>query len=220
MLLRRSLSWIIALAISPGVLMAQAPASPTSATQADAQLSRIWAGVQQAQARLTTACGTMTETRTSSLMVKPLVLHGKFCATRTNQFMLEYLAPNPMHLQWNGDSLIITAANGKTQVLHLGKDVRKVQSSFSGKNSLDSLKQNFTITTSENSRDYEMKLVPRTQHMRHRLNELIVTLNKQNFLPRTLQVDGSNGVQSLFTLHLTSVNSQLPADTFEGIQTK
>ncbi len=157
----------------------------------------------------------MTENRTSTLMVKPLVLRGKFCAEGTNRFMLEYSKPNPMQILLNGDSLNITTADGQTQEMNIRRDVRHVEASLRGKKSLDSLKKNFTITAQENSRDYALKLVPRTQSLRHRMNYLVVKLNKQDFLPRSIEVNGKNGVTSVFTLDMTSVNRKLPENTFE-----
>ena len=157
----------------------------------------------------------MTENRTSTLMVKPLVLHGKFCAEGTNRFMLEYFEPNPIQILLNGDSLYITTADGKTQEMDISHDIRRVESPLSGKSSLDSLKKNFTVSAQENSRDFEMKLIPRAQSLRHRLNYLVLKLNKQDFLPRSIEVDGKNGVTSVFTLDMTSVNRKLPEDTFE-----
>ncbi len=210
MILRRGLCSVFVILISSGALTAQS----------NDLLTRIWVGVQQAQAKFTTGCGTMVETRTSVLMVKPLVFHGKFCAEGTNRFMLEYFEPNPMHILLNGDSLNITTADGKTQRMNVSRDVRRAQSSFGSGSSIDSLKKNFTVSAQENSRDFAMKLVPRTKSLRHRLNYLVVKLNKQDFLPRSIEVDGKNGVTSVFTLDMTSGNRNLPENTFEGIKTK
>ncbi len=210
MILRRRLICIVAILLASGGLTAQS----------DDLLTRIWTGVQKAQAEFTTDCGTMVETRTSRWMAKPMVLHGKFCAEGTHRFMLEYFQPNPMRILLNGDALDITTAGGKTQGMNIGRDVRRVQSSLSGKNSIDALKKDFTITTQENSQDFAMKLVPRTPNLRHRLNYLAVKLNKQNFLPRSVEVDGKNGVNSVFTIHMTARNKKLPEDTFKEIQPK
>jgi outer membrane lipoprotein-sorting protein len=149
--------------------------------QSDDLLTRIWTGEQQAQAKFTTACGTVTEVRTSRLMVKPLILHGKFCAEGTNRFMLEYFEPNPMRIR---------------------------------------LKKDYNITTQENNLDFEMKLIPRSEYLRHRFNYLVVKLNKKDFLPRSLEVDGKSGVNSVFTFDITSVNIKLPEETFEVLKTK
>jgi hypothetical protein len=190
---------------SPGLL----------AAQSDDLLTRIWAGVQQAQTKFTTGCGPVTETRTSRLMVKPMVLKGKFCAEGTTRFMLEYFEPNPMRIRFNENYLNVTTDGGKTEVFDIGSGVRRAQSSFSRENSIANLKKNFTITAQESSREYEMKFVPRTGDFRRRLNYLVVKLSKKDFLPRYLEVDGKSGVNSVFAIDITSVNTKLPAETFE-----
>jgi hypothetical protein len=201
---------IFAILISPALLTAQS----------DDLLTRIWAGEQQAQAKFTTACGTVTEIRTSRLMVKPLVLHGKFCAEGTNRFMLEYFEPNPMRIRLNENYLNVQMGDGKMQAMDIGSDIHRVQSSFTGPKSIETLKKDYTIATQENSLDFEMKLIPRSESLRHRFNYLVVKLNKRNFLPRSLEVDGKSGVNSVFTFDITSVNTKLPEDTFEVLKTK
>jgi len=188
--------------------------------QSDDLLTRIWTGEQQAQAKFTTACGTVTEVRTSRLMVKPLILHGKFCAEGTNRFMLEYFEPNPMRIRLNESYFNVTADGGKTQVMNIGGDIRRVQSSFIGPKSMENLKKDYNITTQENNLDFEMKLIPRSEYLRHRFNYLVVKLNKKDFLPRSLGVDGKSGVNSVFTFDITSVNIKLPEETFEVLKTK
>jgi outer membrane lipoprotein-sorting protein len=199
---------LLALLIFPGVLAAQ------STTQSDDLLSRIWEGVQQAQKNYTSSCGTITETRTSSLMVRPLVLRGKFCAEGTARFSLDYFEPSSMRIRFNENYLNVTSG-GKTEVMEIGKTVRRAQSYFGRDNSLENLKKNFTITAQEGSRDYQMKLVPRTDTFRRRLNYLIIQLSKQDFFPRSLEVDGKSGVNSVFVIDVSSMNPKLPPDTFE-----
>jgi outer membrane lipoprotein-sorting protein len=198
---RRSL---LAFVILPGVL----------AAQSDDLLTRIWDGVQQAQKKYTSSCGTITETRTSSLMVKPMVLRGKFCAEGTTRFALEYFEPASVRIRYNENYLNVTTGD-RTEVMEVGGSVRRAQSYFSRENSIGNLKKNFTITVREDSGDYEMKLVPRTDNFRRRLNYLAVKLDKRNFLLRSLEVDGKSGVNSVFVIDVTSLNPKIPAETFE-----
>jgi hypothetical protein len=65
-----------------------------------------------------------------------------------------------------------------------------------------------------------MKLIPRPEALRRRFNYLVVKLNKRDFLPRSLEVDGKSGVNSVFNFDITSVNKILPEDTFEVLKTK
>jgi outer membrane lipoprotein-sorting protein len=192
------------LLIFPGVL----------AAQSDDLLSRILEGVQQAQEKYTSSCGTLTETRTSTLMVKPLVLRGRFCAEGTTRFALDYFEPSSERIRFNENYLNVTT-DGKTEVTDIGKSVRRAQSYFGRDNSFGNLKKNFTITAQEDSRDYQMKLVPRTDTFRRSLNYLVVKLDKRDFFPRSLEVDGKSGVNSVFVIDVNSMNPKLPADTFE-----
>jgi outer membrane lipoprotein-sorting protein len=200
----RSLFVLSALFIFPGVL----------AAQSDDLLGRIWQGVGQAQQKYTSTCGTLTETRTSSLMAKPLVLRGKFCAEGTTRFSLDYFEPSSMRIRFNENYLNVTTG-GKTEVIEIGKGVRRAESYFGRENSLANLRKNFTITVQEDSRDYQMKLVPRTDTFRRRLNYLVVKLDKRDFFPRSLEVDGKSGVNSVFVIDVSSMNPKLPPDTFE-----
>ncbi|HEV2619027.1 MAG TPA: outer membrane lipoprotein carrier protein LolA [Acidobacteriaceae bacterium] len=208
--LRRGVCWLFAILMGGRVLVAQT----------DDLLARIMTGEQQAQAKFTTACGTVTEIRTSRLMVKPMVLRGKFCAEGTDRFMLAYGAPNAMEMRLNGNYLNIKAAGTKTQVMDIGGDVRRIQSSFGGQNSMEHLKKDFTVTAQENNLDFELRLVPRAETLRRKFNYLVVKLNKRDFLPRSLEVDGKGGVNSVFTFDISSVNIKLPEDTFEVSRTK
>jgi outer membrane lipoprotein-sorting protein len=199
---------LLALLIFPGVL----------AAQSDDLLGRIWEGLQQAQKKYTSSCGTITETRTSSLLVKPLVLRGKFCSEGTTRFSMDYFEPSSMRIRFNDNYLNVTTG-GKTEVLEIGKSVRRAQSYFGRDNSLGNLKKNFTITAQEDG-DYQMKLVPRTDTFRRRLNYLVVKLDKKTFTLRSLEVDGKSGVNSVFVIDVNSMNPKLPADTFEVYKPK
>jgi outer membrane lipoprotein-sorting protein len=205
----RLLSALLTLFIFPGV----------SASQSDSLLNQVWDGIQQAQKKYTSMCGTITETRTSDLMVKPLVLHGKFCAEGTTKFSLEYVEPSRMSIRFNENYLNVTSG-GNTQVSEIGKNVHRVESYFGGENSLGNVKKNFTITVHEDGPDYQMKLVPRTNTFRDKLNFMVVKLDKKNFLLRSLEVDGKSGVNSIFIIDVNSMNPKIPKDTFEVYKPK
>ena len=205
----RLLTALLAFLIFPGVL----------AGQSDDLLNRVWDGIQQAQKNYKRMCGTITETRNSSLMVKPLVLRGKFCAEGTTKFALDYFEPSSMRIRLN-DNYVNVTAGGNTEVTEIGKSVRRAQSYFGGENSLGNLKKNFTVTVQEDGRNYEMKLVPRTNTFRDRLNSMVVKLDKKDFMLRSLEVDGKSGVNSVFAIDVNSMNPKIPAEMFEVYKPK
>jgi outer membrane lipoprotein-sorting protein len=204
MILRSRLCGLLAFLVFPGAL----------AAQSDDLLTHIWDGVQQAQKTFTSGCGTIVETRTSSLMVRPMVLHGKFCAEGTTRFALEYFEPHPLRILFNENYLNVTIGS-RTEVIDVGSNVRRAQSYFSRENSIANLKKNFIITVQEDGGSYDMKLVPRSEAFRRRLNYLVVKLDKRDFLLRSLEVDGKSGVNSVFAIDVNSVNPKIPAETFE-----
>jgi outer membrane lipoprotein-sorting protein len=217
----RLLSALFSLLIFPAALAAQSDSNglpsnglPSNDLPSNDLLNRIWDGVQQAQKKYTSSCGTIVETRTSSLMAKPLVLRGKFCAEGTTRFELEYSEPARVRIRYNENYLNVTTGD-KTEVLEVGSSVRRAQSYFSRESSIGNLKKNFTITVQEDSQDFAMKLVPRTDAFRRRLNYLVVKLDKRTFLLRSLEVDGKSGVNSVFAIDVNSLNPKIPAETFE-----
>jgi outer membrane lipoprotein-sorting protein len=214
MVARIKLRALVAILIFPGVLAAQSDDPHSGDIHSDDLLNRIWEGVQQAQKKFTSTCGTITETRTSNLLAKPMVLRGKFCAEGTTRFALEYFEPASVRIRYNENTLNVTTG-GKTEVMEVGGSVRRAQSYFSRDNSIGNLKKNFTITVQEDSGDYEMKLIPRTDNFRRRLNYLLVKLDKGNFLLRSLEIDGKSGVNSVFSVNVNSLNPKIPAETFE-----
>jgi hypothetical protein len=125
-----------------------------------------------------------------------------------------------MRIRFNTDYLNVTNGDGNTEVLDIGSGVRRAQSAFSRENSIEGLKKNFTIVAQENSREYELRFVPRTEAFRRRLNYLVVKLDKRDFLPRSLEVDGKSGVNSVFLINFTTLNEKLPAETFEVYKPK
>jgi outer membrane lipoprotein-sorting protein len=208
--------WIrIAVAVFPAFLCDQLCA------QSNDLLTKIWNGVQQAQTKNTSGCGKITETRTSKLLVKPLVFHGTFCAEGLDRFALEYSEPDPIRIRFNGDYLNVTTGGGKnTEVIEVGTNVRRTQAYFSKENSIENLKKNFAIEAREAGGVYILTLAPRSGRFGNTLNHIVVQVGKEDFLLRSLEVDGKNGVDSVFQIEITSVNTKIPPSMFEVYRPK
>ncbi len=86
MIPRFRLCGLLAFLLFPGML----------AAQSDDLLTRIWDGVQQAQKKYTSGCGTITETRTSSLMVRPMVLARQVLCRGHNPILAGILRTTPV----------------------------------------------------------------------------------------------------------------------------
>ena len=191
------------------------------AAQPNDLITQIWNGVQEAQAKHSSGCGKIVETRTSKLLAKPMVFRGTFCADGMTRFALEYTEPDPIRIVFDKDYLNVTTGGGKhTEAIDVGAKVRRTQSYFSKENSIANLKANFTITAREEGKLYEMKLVPITGRFRPKLNYIVVKLSKQDFLLRSLEIDGTSGVNSVFQIDLTSLDAKIPPGKFEVYRPK
>lgn len=201
--------WLITVAVL-GVSVCPGGQRPTDAN--DALLKLIWDGVQEAQKKYSTGRGTITETRTSMLLARPLVFHGKFFAAGLTKFSVEYSGPEPVRVVFNQDYLNVTTGRERpnTEVIQIGDHVRRTQAYFSRDNSLANLKQSFVISAREEKAAYEMKLAPRSARFKKRINYVIVRLSKPGFLLRMLEVDGTSGVNSRFDIQLDALN--VPVD--------
>jgi hypothetical protein len=200
----------------PGLVFAQASSGP-SPEKSDQLVLRIWNGVQGAQKKYLTSCGIITERRTSKLLVKPLVFRGKFCAAGMTKFALEYSEPEPISIRFNEDYVNVSTGPGArtTQVLKVGHHVRKTQAYFSRDKSIENLRKNFVIEARDDGRVYEMKLVPRSERFKSRVNYVTVKLGRDDFLLRSLEIDGKSGVNSVFTIQITALNLEISEDTFK-----
>jgi hypothetical protein len=221
----RFVKWtvLVAVGLAPGPAFgppparAQAPALAPARKDADDLLMRTWNGIQEAQTKNTTGCGTIVETRTSTLLRVPMVFHGRFCASGMDKFFLEYSDPEPVRLIFNRDYLnVTTGKSGKTtEVMKIGSHVKRTQAFFSKENSIRNLKEAFAITAKETPGTYEMRFVPRSQRFKQKLNYLVVTLNRDNFLLRSLEIDGKSGVNSVFRIQIESLNIRLGEELFK-----
>ena len=181
-------------------------------------LQQVWDGVQTAQKKYPSSCGTVTETRTSALLARPLTFHGKYCAEGMNRFSLEYGGPQPVRLLYNDGYLnVTTSRDGKstTEVMQIGEQVRRTQAYFSRDKSIQNLKRNFTIDLREDGKVYEMKLVPRSGRFSNRVNYIVVKLLKDSFLLSSIEIDGKSGVRSVFDIQVTQLNPKIDEELFK-----
>jgi outer membrane lipoprotein-sorting protein len=184
-------------------------------------LTTVWNGVQRAQKENTSACGKIVETRTSALLARPMVFRGKFCTEGLDRFSLEYIEPEPMRILFNKDYLNVTTGGGRTtEVMDVGANVRRTQAYFSKDNSLANLRKTFDIALSREPGLYVMTMAPRTESFRRKINRIVIKLDAAQFLLRSLEVDGTSGVNSVFRIEMTSLNAKIPAGTFDVYRPK
>ncbi len=209
---RASLGTSLALALS-GLTAPAAPGPPPAASDSEL-LQRVLLGVEQAEHAHPTACGTLTETRSSPLLSRPLRLHGSFCTAGTDRFRVEYRGDRPARVVYNRGTLNVSADGKRTEVMEVGSSVRRAQTYFSGKDASKNLQRDFSITVSERADRYALLLRPVSGRIARRVLRVAVELGRQDFLPRRIEIDGKSGVDSVFEIEIETLDQPLDEEVF------
>jgi len=201
----------------PSALVGAGASEPASRTPASRErLDSVWRGVQQAQERHVSGCGTLTETRVSPLLVRPLVLKGTFCAAGLDRFRVEYAGPEPVRVVYNRGALNVSTDHGRrTEALDVGGAVRRAQGYFSGPGAPENLERDFSITVVEMGDRYTLQLLPLSGRIARRVNRMAVELGKADFLPRRIEIEGRSGVNSTFDIRIEKLDAPVDEGMFE-----
>lgn len=206
---------MLAFALSSAPVAAGAP--PASRAPASRELlDTVWRGVQRAQERHASGCGTLTETRVSPLLVRPLVLNGTFCAAGLDRFRVEYAGPAPARVLYNDGVLNVTTDGGRrTEALDVGSAVGRAQRYFAGPKASENLERDFTIAVAEAGDRYTLELLPRSGRIARRVKRVAVELGKSDFLPRRIEVEGKSGVKSTYDIRIEKLDAPLDEVLFK-----
>jgi hypothetical protein len=185
-----------------------------SDTPPDPLLERIWRGVGEAEKHHENGCGTLTETRLSLLLKRPLVREGTFCAAGLDRFSVAFERPERARVVYNRGILNATSGS-RTEVLDVGGAVNRAQHYFSGPHASENLEHDFRITASQTSDRFALVLLPVSGRIAARVKRVAVELGKDDFLPRRIEVEGRNGVDSIFEIRVERLDTALDHGVFE-----
>ena len=207
---------MLAVALSWALAGTGAAEPPTRTPASRALLDSVWRGVQQAQQRHVSGCGTLTETRVSPLLVRPLVMTGTFCAAGLDRFRVVYAGPDGARVVYNRGVLNVSADGGRrTEAVDVGGAVRRAQGYFAGPRAAENLERDFSIAVAEAGDRYALELVPVSGRIARRVKRVAVELGKADFLPRRLEIEGRSGVSSTFEIRIETLDTPLDEGLFK-----
>jgi outer membrane lipoprotein-sorting protein len=172
--------------------------------------------VEQAQGGQATSCGKLIEKRVSPLLVRPLVLRGSFCAAGLELFRVEYAGPEPARVIYNRGALNVSTDGGKrTTAFDVSRAVQRAQRYFAGPRAAENLERDFSITVAETAERYTLLLRPVSGRIAGRVKRVAVELDKLDFLPRRIEIDGKSGVDSSFEIEIERLDTPLEKGLFD-----
>lgn len=173
---------------------------------------RVWAGVQRAQQHETIE-GELTETRTSSLLARPMVLRGTFAVQGTTAFRLDYTTPPRMTIVYQRGYVNVTMGR-QTEAFEAGSGVARAMSYFGKPDSLENLKRDFATTVLEAGGSYVLRMEPLAGRFKSRTGPIVATFRADDFTITRLEINGRSGVKSVFDIRIRKVDGALDPAMF------
>jgi len=211
-----SLAVGIAVAVALAIpVLAQAPAAGRGVTAPDGTFDVIWKGAAQIEKRHTSVCGTLTETRVSPLLARPLVLRGTFCLAGTDRFRLDYTEPEAVRIIYSAGTLSVTTDGGRTtEAFDVGTAVKRTRDYFGGPGAKRNLEHDFSIQAAQTPEKYTLVLSAAAGRIARSVSRIAVDLEKTGFLPTRLEIRGKSGVTSTFDIRVTALDGAIDPGRF------
>jgi outer membrane lipoprotein-sorting protein len=182
---------------------------------------RIWRGAEQAEKKHQNGCGTLTETRTSPLLARPLVMRGTFCANSNARFRLDYVTPSPIRIIYNeGVVNVSTDAGRNVEAFDIGSAVGRVREYFGGANARRNVERDFRIDAQETSDRYTLRLTPVSGRISRSVTRVEVDFGRTDFMPLRLEIRGKSGVTSVFDIRIDTLDGALSPTFFDVFRVK
>ena len=184
----------------------------------EATLNQIWQELQDIQTKYGSFCGNIVETRRSVLLKEPQQFKGKFVAKNPDMFLLEYTEPESVIVLFNKDYVNVSIRDEgfvRTEVIDIKDKVSRAQKYFSGPESDSILRKDFSLSVSEDEKNFIIRMLPKARRFRGRVNYVVVWLDKDTMLINKLEIDGKSGVNSVFEIEITELNPELDDEIFK-----
>ena len=183
----------------------------------DKLFRQIWEKLEKLKQEYHSCQGMITEIRDSPLFQEPVQFEGKFYVKNPDRFCLEYSKPEIVQIIFNKDYVNITLMDDmlKTEVFNAKNQVKRARNYFSGKDSYENLTRDFIVSVTEYPKDYEIRMLPQGRRIKKKINYILIWLDKESYYLKKLEVEGKNGVKSIYIIDSIKVNSNLDEKTFQ-----
>lgn len=207
---------MLTLPVFVSAAQAQEPSTgDRQSTRSPVPLEQIWKGVQQAQQH-STVCGSLSETRSSPLLLRPLQLHGTFCVQGTTGFRLSYSEPEDLTVIYRDKYVnVVNGREKRTEAFEAGSGAARAMQYFGPKASVENIKRDFRVAAEQGPGVFVLRMEPVTGRFKSRVDSIVATFDARDFRVRRLEINGRNGVRSVFDIRIERVDVPLDPTTFE-----
>jgi hypothetical protein len=178
-------------------------------------LEQVWKEIQRAQQH-STICGSLSETRTSPLLLRPLQLRASFCVQGTTGFRLSYAEPENLTIIYRDKYVnVINGKDRRTEAFEAGAGAARALQYFGPSASVGNIQRDFRTTVDQGPGACVLRMEPITSRFKSRVESIVATFDARDFRIRRLEINGRNGVRSAFDIRIDKVDVPLDPATFE-----
>jgi len=159
----------------------------------------------------------VTETTTSSLLVRPLVARGTLAVQRPSQVALRFTDPEQRVVLIAGDKMTVSwPARKLQQVSNVASSQKRIQKYLASYNA-DELRSQFNIEhhdQSDRPGTYEFALIPKRTRIRDTVTRLDLWIGRSSFLLEAIRMTFTNGDTKTMVFEDVVVNPTLAPAAF------
>lgn len=213
----------VALCAAPAAFAASEDAVPPdprskrvpSGGMLDALISRV----KFEQSRLNSLEARFVERKESEMLIEPLEATGAFSYLAPDRARWEYDTPDPISLVILGDEMTTWYRDLKqAERMHVGRHSQQVMKFLGAGNSIETLLEYFHVVLKlpeDPQLPYRLDLEPHFSRISKRLQQMIVWIDAESFLPIRLRYIEPDGDVTEYEFAELKVNDELPQDRFE-----
>jgi outer membrane lipoprotein-sorting protein len=173
--------------------------------------------IRAAQEGLVTLEAEFVQERSSEFLAEPERSTGTFSYRAPDRVRWEYLAPRPISLVIDGDTMTTWFHDlGRAERLRVGRVSSQVFQYLNASGSLDKLLDYFTLTLTppRPGAPWRVELDPRYPRVAKRLRSMTLWIDPERFLPTRVRYVEANGDTTEYSLENLRPNGEIPADRF------
>jgi outer membrane lipoprotein carrier protein len=197
----------------------------SGAERLQALLERV--KLQQKQAKTFEA--RFVQHRESSMLMAPQESTGTFSYAAPDRVRWEYQAPMPITVVIRGTEMTTWYRDLKrAEILKIGRYSNQIFKFLGASGSMDTLLEYFTVELTlpkQKGDPYRLKLLPRYERIKKRIQSMRVDIDSEHFFPVHLQYQEADGDTTAYDFKDFQWNPPLPADRFAlqlppGVETR
>ena len=183
------------------------------------RLDALFDRVRQEQKALRSMEASFTQRKESEMLIEPEEAHGRFSYLAPDRVRWEYVAPNPMTVLIDDDSMTTWYRDlNRADEIPVGRYSEQALKFMGASGTLETLLDYFRVQATfprDDSEPYRLSLDPKYPRIAKRIEAMDVWIDRESFVPVRLRYVEPGGDVTEYTFSDIQVNAEIPPERFE-----